>query len=217
VATEWRKWRVTGGGWRVPRILWAGLFWLCICSFVSLVLPAESATSTWSGFLLLVWLASGLGGGWRAADVDDDTHSSALWVQQLSKYTNRTPTHTHTHCGWVRKGLPHTHTHWHTDTHHMRNMANLTLTLALLPLLLIYANFWPACASVRVCLLDCGSFVIVDFRLALLLFKHLKQDATWAECRALNASHLHCKKELQIKAFIRQSKLKDIISCFLNL
>jgi len=101
----------------VTRILWAGLFWLCICSFVSLVLPAESATSTWSGFLLLVWLASGLGGGWRAADVDDDTHSSALWVQQLSKYTNRTP-HTHAHTLWLGKERTATHTytlaHWYT-------------------------------------------------------------------------------------------------------
>lgn len=143
----------------------------CICSIVSLVLPPESATSTWSGFLLLLlvvglawfgWVWFGLG-GWRAADVDDDTHSSALWVQQLSKYTNRTHTHVDREGTALKLTHTHTHTRVHGHTRRMRNMATSKLTLALLPLLLIYANFWPACARVR-----CACRIVA--RLLLLIF-----------------------------------------------
>lgn len=140
----------------------------CICSIVSLVLPPESATSTWSGYLLLLLVVGLAGFGWVWVAEEQlmlmMIHTQVRFGYSSWVNTQTGLTHTWTGSGTALK-LTHTHTHTrvHGHTRRMRNMATSKLTLALLPLLLIYANFWPACARVR-----CACRIVA--RLLLLIF-----------------------------------------------
>lgn len=92
----------------------------CICSIVSLVLPPESATSTWSGYLLLLLVVGLAGFGWVWV-AEEQLMLMMIHTQVrfgYSSWVNTQTGHTHT---WTGRGLPSnsptlTHTHGYTGT-----------------------------------------------------------------------------------------------------